>query len=138
MTNKEAIRQLNVIKESLMNCGGCKGAQQSLTCISKAIKALEVVDKIKQVYVTSYKNLLGNLENGFTEEMATPVFYHDVAYFINNILCDAYDTEEMMSWLKEAEKIEVEEPITLTDEQITEMWESGYISDKEEYKDGND
>ena len=33
---------------------------------------------------------------------------------------------------------EVEEPITLTDEQITEMWESGYISDKEEYKDGND
>ena len=41
MTNKEAIRQLNVITESLMNCGGCKGAQQSLTCISKAIKALE-------------------------------------------------------------------------------------------------
>lgn len=41
MTNEEAIRQLNVITESLMSCGGCKGAQQSLTCISKAIKALE-------------------------------------------------------------------------------------------------
>lgn len=33
---------------------------------------------------------------------------------------------------------EIEEPITLTDEQITEMYESGYISDKEEFKDGND
>lgn len=32
----------------------------------------------------------------------------------------------------------IEEPIILTDEQITEMYETGYISTKEEYKDGND
>lgn len=37
--------------------------------------------------------------------------------------------------VKEKEK---EEPITLTDEQITEMYETGYISTKEKYKDGND
>lgn len=41
MTNKEAIEQLKIIKESLMNCGGCEGARQSLTCIHLAIKALE-------------------------------------------------------------------------------------------------
>lgn len=40
--------------------------------------------------------------------------------------------------IQEEKNDRVEEPITLTDEQITEMWESGYISDKEEYKDGND
>lgn len=33
---------------------------------------------------------------------------------------------------------EDEETFTLTDEQITEMYETGYISTKEEYKDGND
>lgn len=41
MTNKEAIEQLLIIKDSLMNCGGCDGARQSLTCIYLAIKALE-------------------------------------------------------------------------------------------------
>lgn len=38
MTNKEAIEQLLIIKDSLMNCGGCDGARQSLTCIYLAIK----------------------------------------------------------------------------------------------------
>lgn len=65
-----------------------------------AIKALEVVEKIKNVYANAYKCLLGNLENGFTEEMATPVFYHDIAFGINNILSDAYDTDDKI-WIKE-------------------------------------
>lgn len=45
MLNKEAIKQLKIIKESLMNCGGCEGARQSLTCIYLAIKALEFIDE---------------------------------------------------------------------------------------------
>ena len=65
-----------------------------------AIKALEVVEKIKNVYANAYKCLLGNIENGFTEEMATPVFYHDIAFGINNILSDAYDTDDKI-WIKE-------------------------------------
>ena len=98
MTNKKAVERLN----ELLLCTSLL-SDNDHESMRAGIKALEVIDKIKQVYVTSYKNLLGNLENGFTEEMATPVFYHDVAYSINNILCDAYDTEEMMSWFKEAE-----------------------------------
>ena len=44
---------------------------------------------------------------------------------------------DIIAWMPKPEpykeqKQKKEEPITLTDEQITEMWESGYISDKEE------
>lgn len=50
MTNKEAIEQLKIIKESLMNCGGCEGARQSLTCIHLAIKALEENERLCLLY----------------------------------------------------------------------------------------
>ena len=99
MKNKEAVERLN----ELLLCTSLL-SDNDHESMRVGIKALEVVEKIKKVYVTSYKNFLGNLENGFMEEMATPVFYHDVAYCINNILCDAYDTEEMMSWFKEYEE----------------------------------
>lgn len=101
MTNKEAVERLN----ELLLCTSLL-SDNDHESMRAGIKALEVVEKIKKAYVTSYKSFLGNLENGFTEEMATPVFYHDVAYSINNTLCYAYDTEEMMSWLKEVEKDE--------------------------------
>lgn len=104
MTNKEAREAWEKLYSEIDKDNWLFVGTINPEMVTLAIKALEVVDKIKQSYVTSYKNLLGNLENGFTEEMATPVFYQDVAYCINNILCDAYDTEEMMSWLKETEK----------------------------------
>jgi hypothetical protein len=99
MKNKEAVERLN----ELLLCTSLL-SDTDHESMRVGIKALEVVEKIKKAYVTSYKCFLDNLEDGFTEEMAMPVFYHDVAFSINNILCDAYDTEEMMSWLKEVEK----------------------------------
>ena len=75
-------------------------AQPMFDAYSEAIKAVEVIEKIKNVYANAYKCLLGNIENGFTEEMATPVFYHDIAFGINNILSDAYDTDDKI-WIKE-------------------------------------
>ena len=41
MTKQEAIEQLKIIKQSLIDCGGCKGAQASLKSIDFAIKAIE-------------------------------------------------------------------------------------------------
>ena len=75
-------------------------AQPIFDAYSEAIKAVEIIEKIKNVYANAYKCLLGNIENGFTEEMATPVFYHDIAFSINNILSDAYDTDDKI-WIKE-------------------------------------
>ena len=41
MTNEEAIEQLKIIKQSLIDCGGCEGSRIDLHCIDIAIKALE-------------------------------------------------------------------------------------------------
>lgn len=48
---------------------------------------------------------------------------------------DEYEEDDEDEYIEEEEE---EEEITLTEEQIIEMWENGYISDKEEFKDGND
>lgn len=74
-------------------------AQPMFDAYTEAIKAVEVVDKIKKAYSNCYKSYLNNLENDFSEETASFAFFQDVAFNINNILCDAYGSDiDCESW----------------------------------------
>lgn len=102
MTNEEALEILDHNWTRLVNSDYTDielGQAQDT-----AIKSLEVVEKIKQAYSNCYKSYLNNLENDFSEETASFAFFQDVAFNINNILCEAYGSDtDCESWVKEIE-----------------------------------
>jgi hypothetical protein len=99
MNNKEANERLT----ELLKCTGLL-SDTDHESMRVGIKALEVVEKIKKSYVNCYKSFLNNLENEFSKETASSAFFQDASFNINKILCEAYGTEEMMSWMKEYEE----------------------------------
>ena len=65
MKYEEAVEQLKIIKASLIDCGGCKGSQQSLDCIDLAIKVLETGD----IYMTGedYSLFMEGYKSGLSD-----------------------------------------------------------------------
>lgn len=104
MTNKESVdiitEHLTAIKANPL----VTVADVLYEAYDNALQALDLVEKIKKTYANCYNAYLKTLNDGFSDEHTRPFFYQDVARSINDILCDAYDTDEDLgSWIKEYE-----------------------------------
>lgn len=59
MTNEETIEQLKIIKQSLIDCGGCKGSRTNLDSIDLAIEALQEKNELLAFLTTRKEELTG-------------------------------------------------------------------------------
>lgn len=103
MTDKEDKKAIEIMRSiRVYDIYPKSASEETKQALDFAIKAIEVVEKIKRSYANCYKSFLNNLENGFSEETASSAFFQDTSFNINEILCEAYGIEEDRGcWIKE-------------------------------------